>query len=1098
MKRIATVALLVFCATAAYADPPQGYYRFPALSADKIIFTGEGDLWAVGLGGGAAERLTSHPGSEWSAAVSPDGKTVAFSAQYEGPTEVYTMPIDGGLPTRRTFDGENALVVGWTPDGKIMVQTSHFSTLPNRQLLTVDPKSGKTELLPLSQASDGCFDDSGRVLYFTRLPFQGSHTKRYKGGTAQTLWKYELGRQEAVPLTPDYPGTSKTPMWWKGRVYFASDRDGTMNLWSMGPDGKDLKQHSFLKGWDVKSPSLRGGRIVYQAGADIHVFDIAAGADRLVSITLTSDLDQERERWVKKPMDYLTSAHVAPDGARIALTARGQVFVAPAEQGRLVQATSKSSVRYRDARFMPDGKSLLVLSDESGELEFWRVPANGVGRPEQLTQGGTVFRYEGLPSPDGKWIAFDDKNQKLWLHNIGEKRLLQIASSELSGFSWLNWSPDSNWLAYVSPADNEFDRIWLYGLKDDKTTALTDDRVDSYNPVWSPDGRWIYFLSDRYFQSLVASPWGPRQPEPFFGKTTKICAASLRKDGRFPFAPDNELMPPEQKEKEQKNQAKAEEAKAEGVAKSGAAEKKIEVLIDFDGIASRISEVPVPAGRYRNLAIDDKCLFWSEADVSASPKARLVALEIKNKDISPKTLVEDIGGYEMSLDGKKLMVRKSDGIRIIDAAPKPPADLAKAKVNLDDWTFSISPREEWRQMFVEAWRLERDYFYDPNLHGIDYRGLLEKHLPLVARVTDRDELNDLISDLVGELAALHIFVAGGDRRVGADQINPASLGARLERDEAAGGYRIAHIYRSDPDYPEVSSPLSKPGLAVSEGDLITAINGVAALEAPSPSMLLRNKAGQQVLLGLKSSTSGHDYEAVVTPITINEEVNLRYAEWEYTRRLAVEEKGGGDIGYVHLRAMGGGDYTEWVKNFYPVFNRKGLIIDVRHNGGGNIDSWILEKLMRKAWFYWKNRLGRPTWNMQYAFRGHMVVLCNERTASDGEAFTEGFRRLGLGKVIGTRTWGGEIWLSFDTWLVDRGIASAAEMGVYGPEGQWLIEGHGVDPDIVVDNPPRETFDGRDAQLEAAVKYLKEEIRLHPVEVPPAPKYPVKAFDYLRR
>jgi tricorn protease len=263
-------------------------------------------------------------------------------------------------------------------------------------------------------------------------------------------------------------------------------------------------------------------------------------------------------------------------------------------------------------------------------------------------------------------------------------------------------------------------------------------------------------------------------------------------------------------------------------------------------------------------------------------------------------------------------------------------------------------------------------------------------------------------------------------------------------------------------------------------------------------MLLRNKAGQQVLLGLKSSATGKDYEAVVTPITINEEANLRYAEWEYTRRLAVEEKGSGDIGYVHLRAMGGGNYTEWVKNFYPVFNRKGLIIDVRHNQGGNIDSWILEKLMRKAWFYWKNRLGRPTWNMQYAFRGHLVVLCDEWTASDGEAFTEGFRRLGLGKVIGTRTWGGEIWLSFNNWLVDRGIASAAEMGVYGPEGQWLIEGHGVDPDIVVDNAPRESFDGRDAQLEAAIKYLKDEIRLHPVEVPPAPKFPVKAFDYLRR
>jgi tricorn protease len=503
----------------------------------------------------------------------------------------------------------------------------------------------------------------------------------------------------------------------------------------------------------------------------------------------------------------------------------------------------------------------------------------------------------------------------------------------------------------------------------------------------------------------------------------------------------------------------------------------------------------MPAGRYWGLTVNDKYLFWIESEVSASSKSKLVALEIKNKDIASKTLLEEINGYELSRNGKKLLVRKGSDFYTIDATATPPSELAKNKVNLDSWSFTVDPKQEWRKVLVEAWRMERDYFYDPNLHGIDYKGILDRHLSIVDRVTDRDELNDLISSLVGELAALHIFVGGGDRRTTLDQISPASLGALLVRDESDGGYRIQHIYRAEPDYPEVSSPLSKPELSIHEGDVIRSINGVSTLSVASPSLLLRNKASQQVLLKLKSADTGKEYDAVVKPMTQGEESNLRYSEWEYTRRLRVEESGKGEIGYVHLRAMGGGNYTEWVKNFYPVFDRKGLVIDMRYNRGGNIDSWILEKLMRKAWFYWKNRNNQPSWNMQYAFRGHLVVLCNEYTASDGEAFTEGFRRLGLGKVIGTRTWGGEIWLSARPWLQDRGMATAAETGVYGPEGEWLIEGHGVDPDTVVDNLPRESFGGKDAQLDAAVKYLQEQIKLHPVEVPPAPKFPIKAFDY---
>ena len=1052
----------------------QGYYRYPAIHGDTIVFTAEGDLWSVSTAGGLARRLTSHPGLETRASMSPDGKTIAFSAQYEGPTEVYTMPAGGGLPVRRTFDGEAALVVGWSPSGNILYATRHFSTLPKTQLFLVDTATNLSTQIAVNQGSDACFDPTGKTLFFTRLPFQGSHTKRYKGGTAQNIWKWKSSDTEAVPLTSDYPGTSKNPMYWNTRVYFISDRDGIMNIWSMTEDGKDLRQLTFQKEWDVKGASLDKGSIVYQAGADLHLVDIATGNDRVVPIQLSSDFDQTREHWVKNPMEYLTSYAISPSGDRVALTARGMVFVAPVQPGRFVQATHEEGVRYRDAKFFPDGKSLLTMSTASGELEFWRIPANGLDAPARLTHDGAVFRYENTVSPDGKLIAFTDKLQRLWIFNIEKNTDTKIAESPVDVPSDLRWSPDSKWLAYVESADNLFSQIKLYHIADGKTSTLTDDRVDSYSPAWSPDGKWLYFLSDRTFESAVGGPWGPRQPEPYYDKTTKIYAASLLKDGRFPFAPPDELEKP---------------AKESDTAKT----HHTEVVIDLEGIQSRVMEVPVPAGDIRALTANAKSLYYMNRDPADLHKRNLEVLEIKNKDIKPVAMIDDIKGFELSADGKKIVVSKGSDLYVVDAGTSAITDLAKSKINLSTWSIAVDPREEWRQMFIEAWRLERDFFYDPKLNGVDWKGILERHVPLLDRVTDRDELNDLLSSMVGELSALHTFVVGGDFRKGNDQIVPASLGAHLVRDEKAGGFRIEHIYHSEPDYPGELSPLDRPDVKVKEGDIIVAVNGVPALSVPSLGELLRNQAGQQVMLKVKPSGAEEPTEVVVKPITPAEEFNLRYSDWEYSRRLMVERAGSGEIGYVHLRAMGGNNFAEWVKNYYPVFDRKGLIVDVRNNTGGNIDSWVLEKLLRKAWFYWKPRVGKPVWNMQYAFRGPMVVLCNQFTASDGEAFTEGFRRLGLGKVIGMRTWGGEIWLSFDTWLVDQGIASAAEMGVYGPEGQWLIEGHGVDPDMVVDDPPHAAFEGKDAQLDAAVKYLQEQIKLHPVEVPPAPPYPDKSF-----
>ena len=1098
MKKILGIAAIIFClalwALPGFSAGRNGYYRFPAIHGDTVVFTSEGDLWSVDIKGGTAVRLTTHPGLETNPAISPDGTTVAFSAQYEGPTEVYTMPLAGGLPVRRTFSGQTSTVVGWTPDGKIIYAAQKYSTLPSTQLLVLSPETNSETLIPLSQAAEGSFDPAGKTLFFTRLPFQGSYTKRYKGGTAQNLWKYTIGDPEASPLTADYPGTSKNPMFWRGRVYFVSDRDGTMNLWSMDAGGGALKQHTFHKGFDLSSPSLHNGKIAYQLVADLRLYDISGGQDHPIDITLPSDFDQMREKWVSKPLDYLTSVHLSPSGDRLVLISRGNVFVAPVEDGRWVRVSRQDGVRSRAGRFLGDGKSLMILSDQTGEWEFLRTPADGLGPEEQLTSGAEVIRFDGIPSPDGRSIAFADKNYQLWIYNLEKKNLRRVAESANRMFSDLAWSADSQWLAFVQTADNSFQQIMLLNAATGQISELTNDRVDSYNPAWSPDGKWLYFLSDRYFRSAVGSPWGPRQPEPYFDKTTKIYALALTAKEAFPFAPSNELTKEDKAQKvakETKTPA-GESAEAEKPAESkGPKAAAAKVAIELAGIQDRVFEVPLPAGVYSQLVVAEKMLFFIDREGAAPGRNKLQAVEVKSRNIQAKTVLEDIRNFELSADGKKILVQKDSDLYVIDAAASAPPALGEKKVDMSRWTFSIDPRQEWRQMFIDAWRMERDYFYDRNLHNVDYQGLLQRHRPFVDRVSDRSELNDLLAHLVGELSALHTFVRGGDVRQGADNIAPASLGAKLARDEAKGGYRIEHIYRSDPEYPERFSPLSKPMLNIQEGDVITAINGAPTLDVADPSLLLRNTAGQQVLLEVQPSAGGAAVKAIVYPITAGAESDLRYSEWEYTRRLEVEKAGKGKIGYLHLRAMGGDNYTEWVKNFYPIFDRKGLIIDVRHNRGGNIDSWILEKLLRRAWFYWQGRVGRPTWNMQYAFRGHMVVLCDELTASDGEAFSEGFRRLGLGKVIGTRTWGGEIWLSQSNILVDRGIASAAETGVYGPEGEWLIEGHGVDPDIVVDNLPRATFQGKDVQLEAAVKYLQEKIKIEPVEVPKHPAYPDK-------
>lgn len=1088
LKVILFILICSFEYSTALAQGFEGYYRYPDIHNNTIVFAAEGDLWTVALTGGLAQRLTTHPEEELFPTISPDGKNIAFSASYEGPLEIYTMPIAGGLPTRWTFERDASVANTWSPDGKVVYNTRAYSKVPDNQLITIELNSKQKVVLPLAQASEATYNKEGNTVFFVRPSDHRNVTKRYKGGTARQIWKFTDGTEEAVKLTTDYLGESHHPIWYEGRVYFITDRDGMMNIWSMNDNGGDLIQHTTHKEFDVRYANISNGNIVYQMAADLWNYNLASGTSNKINIRLATDLDQLREKWDENPSQNITSVHANSDGTSIAITARGRVFIAPVKAGRFVSFTEKKDVRLRDAVFSHDGEKIYMLSDESGEFEFVSMAANGLGTATNITIDGALLRYGGIPSSDEKWIAYDDLESNMYILNIDNGKSKKISNNQ-EGIGDFSWSPDSKWLAFVQVAANTMAQIKIYDIVNGTSFDLTTDRANSQNPRWSPDGEFIYFLSDRSFTSLIKSPWGTRQPEPYFDASEKLYHIALKKNSRSPFRESDELEGEGNDEKESEKPKK-------GSKKDKTYEEKDElvVTIDQEGIEQRIEEVPIKPGNYNGLAVNDKAIYLMSSETGVNAKSHLSVVKIDNKEVELKTMVKDVNGFELTGNGEKILVRKGRDYYMVVAGTGEVNDISKSKIDLSNWRFPITPKEDWKQIFTDAWRMERDYFYDKNMHGVDWDAMHEKYLPLVDRVTTRNELSDLIGRFVGELSALHTSVGGGDVRSDNKNIAVASLGAKFSRDEPNKGFRIDYIYKADPDYPESKSPLDDPYLDVRVGDIVTIVNGKNALAATDIGELIRNQAGKQVRLTLKRGTTSRDI--IVKPI--DNEYNLRYSDWEYGNRLEVEMKSDNEIGYLHLRAMGSEDINQFYREFYPIFNKPGLIVDVRYNFGGNIDSFILEKLLRKAWMYWKARSGEAYWNMPYAFRGHIVLLVNENTYSDGEAFADGFKKLELGTTIGTRTWGGEIWLNSGNRLTDNGLARAPMFGVYGDNGKWLIEGHGFEPDIEIDNLPHATFNGQDAQLDAAIKHLQLLIKEDPRDVPLVPAYPDKSFDNNRK
>ncbi|GLP98133.1 S41 family peptidase [Paraferrimonas sedimenticola] len=1062
VRILAGVVAAATMALSASASAAQGYYRFPSLHQDTLVFTAEGDLWKTQLGSQMSQRLTTHPAEERQAHISPDGEWVAYVANYEGASEVYRMPLSGGVPERLTFESSRVRLQGFDAQGQLLYSTDNANGPSNYWVLRrVDPQTKVTQDLPLADANQGSISADGRYLVFTRFGLQttGDNAKLYRGGAMGQLWRYQIGTdQEAVQLLPQHQGSLSHPMLHQDRIYFLSDASGSANIWSMSIEGTDLTQHTDFEDWQVRAPQLDNNKIVFQLGADIHLLDLANSKSAPVAIELASDFGERQQRWVEKPMKYASLFSLSGDGKSVAVTSRGKVALVKQDKSRLVELATPANSRSRNTQVSPDGRYVYVINDAAGENEIWRYAADGSEQARQLTKDANTFRWNLSLSPDGRYLAHDDKAGNLFLmdtKNFKNRKILENANGN-SPLQDLSWSSDSRFLAYTRTMKGE-DRpaVALYDVEENETQVLTSQKYESFAPTFSQDGHWLYLLSNRTFVATPGSPWGDRNMGPVFDNRTQIYAFGLTKDAPYPFQKPNELLK--------------------------TPEDDAEYDLDWDGIKQRLWPVPVAAGNYSQLQAGKDGLYMLKRGLNPAQAPEIAYLKYDAQKPAVATFAKDARSFEVSNDAEQIFWRShSNGgekLFIAAAGEKAPDDLSQAQLDTKPWQMMLEPKQEWNAMFHDAWIQHRDSLFDPTMRGLDWAATKTKYQPLLERLTDRHELNDLFAQMMGELNALHSQVRGGDFDKLANPAKSALLGARLAN--ASQGVRIERIYRTDPEVPEMSGPLAAAGVNAQDGDVIVAVNGRKVKDLGELTAALRNQAKQQVKLTLKRSSRTID--TIVTPVSAGQHNKLKYQDWVYSNVDKVNAQDS-RIGYLHLYSMVSSDIASFAREFYANLDKQGLIIDVRRNRGGNIDSWVIEKLMRKAWAFWQNPGDKAYTNMQQAYRGHLVVLTDQLTYSDGETFSAGIKALGVAPLIGQRTAGAGVWLSGRNRLTDGGMARVAEFTQYAIDGRWIVEGHGVEPDVYVDNLPLATFNGSDAQLAKAIEYLQGQINQSPVPV----------------
>lgn len=1075
-------ALVVAASVGASAQVDARLMRYPDVSATQIVFTYANDLWIVPKAGGTAQRLSTPKGEEAFARFSPDGREVAFSGNYDGNLDVYTLPVGGGVPTRITHHPMADRMVDWTPDGKSILFASGMESGKDRfnKLFTVPKGGGLPKALPLPYAEFGALSPDGKVLACQPISTDFRTWKRYRGGMASEIWFYDLEKKTATRLPSEGGSNDSQPMWFGGKLYFLSDRDGAKraNIWSYDLATKAFRQITFFKDYDAHFPAIGPSDIVLEAGGRLHRIELPS--EKLVEVKVEVVTDRAtlrpREENASKLLRHPT---LSAQGKRVLFEARGEVFSVPAEKGYVLDLTRTPGAAERYPALSPDGKQVAYFSDRSGEYELCVRPADGSGAERQVTHLGPGFRYRISWSPDGTRVVFADQAMRIHLCDLATGKVqaldqgLFMSDGPLQEFR-ASWSPDSRWIAYPRDTANRNSVIVLYDTKAGQRREVTSPYYNAGDPMFDPEGRYLFLSTGQQFSPTYSDLDGTW----VYAATTRLAALPLRRDVPSPLAPRNDAdaVKDEKKEGADKPNGKDGDKKEDGKKEAPKA-----VEIDLEGLEARMVLLPPAAGYYADLAAPKGKLVYRRAaqinPMAESTTGTLYTYDLEERE--EKAVLADLDGALVSGDGKKVLVNRKLDYALIDLKPD---QKFEKKLPTGELMMSLDPRAEWQQIFNDAWRLERDMFYDPGMHGVDWKAMRTRYGKLLQDCVTREDVNFVIGELIAELNASHAYRGGGDQEMPA-RLGVGLLGADFTLEN--GAFRIKTILRGADWDAQARAPLAQPGLKVKEGDYLLAVNRTPLDARTDPWAAFQGLAGKTVLLTVNDRPS-LDGAREVTVETVASDYPLRYWAWIEANRSYVEKASGGRIGYIYVPDTGIGGQNDLVRQFRGQWDKAGLIIDERFNSGGQIPDRFIEMLGRRTLNHWGVRDGKDWQWPAIAPSGAMAMLINGWSGSGGDLFPHYFRQADLGPLIGRRTWGGLIGISGSPALIDGGSVTVPTFGIYSNEGKWIVEGHGVEPDIEVMDDPALLAQGRDPQLDRAIQEVEAAIR----KQPPATRKPV--------
>ena len=1076
MKKIFTL-LTLFVLVASLqlvAQEEARLLRFPTVSGNQLVFSYAGDLYTTGINGGMARKLTSDVGYEMFPKFSPDGKEIAFTGQYDGNTEVFKIPATGGVPQRLTYTatlgrddigdrmGPNNIVMTWTPDGKNIVYRSRKKSFNDfrGQLYTVDVSGGLSKEIPLSDGGFASYSPDGSKLAFNWVFREFRTWKYYRGGMADDIRIYDF-KSGKVDKVTDSPAQDVFPMWIGTEIYFVSDRDRTANLFVYDTATKATRKVTDFTDYDIKFPSHSDTHIAFEKGGYIYLFDVKTQESKKLTINISNDQPWSRNEW-KNASKTITGAALSPNGERVVFSARGDIWSLPATKGITRNLTSTSGVNERGADWSPDGKHIAYISDKTGEFEIYMEKQDGSEEPVQLTKGGNTYIFSLEWSPDSKKILYNNKKRELCYVDVDTKNVTVVETSDRStGFSY-SWSPDSKWITYTRP-QADMTVIRLYNLDNKKSHEVTENWYESSSPTFSRDGKYLFFTSARDFNPVYSqTEWNHAYVD-----MSRIYFITLAKETPSPFAPENDVVKVGEEEKKDTTNTKVKVVK-----------------IDLDGIQDRVLSLPVNAGSYYGVTAVDNKVYYATMSAS-SQESKMKVYDLKEKK---ETELGSKVNFALSANGKKMLVRMDGKWGVIDL-PTSKISIDKA-VDLSNMKVNVDLKAEWQQMYDEAWRQMREFFYDPGMHGVNWKDVYKKYNQLVPYIGHRSDLAYITGEMIGELNVGHAYSQNGEKPE-PERIKTGLLGAEISRDKS-GYFRIDEILKGANWSKELTSPLRAVGVNVNEGEYIISVDGTPVNTTDDLYKLLVGKANTEVMLEVNSKPSPAGSREVLVN-TIDDESALYYHKWVHGNIAKVSEQTGGKVGYLHIPDMGVEGLNEFAKYYYPQVLKEGLIIDVRGNGGGNVSPMIIERLMRQL-TYMTMHTGQQQGdaNPVGMHVGPKVTLLDKYSASDGDLFPYRFQVNKIGKTIGTRSWGGVVGYSGSIPLIDGGSIVTPSYAPYDKDGKgFIIEGTGVVPDIIIENDPADQYKGIDAQLNKAIEVVLQELKEHPVKLAPVPAYPVK-------